>query len=330
MATSGALEQRAIDVIGRVAAVAASGASSEERADEILDELHVIFPFDAAMVVAVEPNAALRRPVAGRQYSEFFRRHLLTDEWHEEIMIPYGFPAGRWPFREVDMPCDPAGIPSLSYGHRDGLKDGLLSTFFTADGRYAGFLIMSWDRNEPPSEQACQVVGQVAPALTNVVDPVQTAKSVLAALGEDCAAIALAPDGGSVALRGTVPAELCEPEGPARQMLERMRRHGTPTASFIWPQSAKRWLGCRLTRCGNGVDLLTARPLADVNGLTARELEVLARLVEGRSNASIAQELWVTVRTVRAHVEHILQKLEVTTRAGAVARALEEGLVPPR
>jgi DNA-binding CsgD family transcriptional regulator len=166
--------------------------------------------------------------------------------------------------------------------------------------------------------------------LANVVDPIQTASSLVYALDEECAAVALSPDGGVVPLRGEVPDDLCEPSGPAHLALERMRRDGALTTSFVWPSRSRQWLGCRLIRCRNQLDVLTVRPLPDVHGLTGRELEVLAQLVEGHSNGDIAEKLWVTVRTVRAHVEHIMQKLDVSSRAGAVARALEEGLVPPR
>ncbi len=60
-------------------------------------------------------------------------------------------------------------------------------------------------------------------------------------------------------------------------------------------------------------------------GLTARELEVLALLVEGRSNREIAEALFVGPRTVDNHVTNILAKLEVKSRT-AVAVARRVGL----
>jgi DNA-binding NarL/FixJ family response regulator len=57
---------------------------------------------------------------------------------------------------------------------------------------------------------------------------------------------------------------------------------------------------------------------------------VLTSLVDGASNGEIAAQLWVTTRTVRAHVEHILEKLGVASRAAAVGRAVVEGLLLPR
>jgi predicted ATPase/DNA-binding CsgD family transcriptional regulator len=61
--------------------------------------------------------------------------------------------------------------------------------------------------------------------------------------------------------------------------------------------------------------------------LTPRELEVLALLVQGRSNQAIADELVVAVGTVKRHVTNILGKLEAQSRLEAVARARDLGLV---
>jgi DNA-binding NarL/FixJ family response regulator len=58
-------------------------------------------------------------------------------------------------------------------------------------------------------------------------------------------------------------------------------------------------------------------------GLTGRETEVLHLLAEGRSNAEIGRELELSPRTVEKHVEHILQKLGVKSRAAATRLVTE-------
>jgi DNA-binding CsgD family transcriptional regulator len=62
-------------------------------------------------------------------------------------------------------------------------------------------------------------------------------------------------------------------------------------------------------------------------GLTARELEVLASLVEGLSNHAIANKLSLSTRTVEHHITSILQKMDLQSRGEAVALALKENLV---
>ncbi len=65
-----------------------------------------------------------------------------------------------------------------------------------------------------------------------------------------------------------------------------------------------------------------------VEPLTGRELEVLAILAAGTPNQAIAEELFVTLFTVKKHVSHVLAKLGAANRTEAVARARELGLIP--
>lgn len=62
-------------------------------------------------------------------------------------------------------------------------------------------------------------------------------------------------------------------------------------------------------------------------GLTEREMEVLALIVEGLSNPEIADRLVITRATAKAHVHSILQKLYVDDRTKAAIMAMKEGLV---
>jgi DNA-binding NarL/FixJ family response regulator len=66
---------------------------------------------------------------------------------------------------------------------------------------------------------------------------------------------------------------------------------------------------------------------ADAGGLTRREREVLRPLVVGRTNREIAQELFLSTRTVDMHVRNILRKLDCRSRVEAAGRAREIGLV---
>ena len=62
-------------------------------------------------------------------------------------------------------------------------------------------------------------------------------------------------------------------------------------------------------------------------GLTEREMEVLALLVEGLKNPQISKKLVIKIATTKTHVHNILQKLYVKTRSKAVATAMKDGLV---
>ena len=64
-----------------------------------------------------------------------------------------------------------------------------------------------------------------------------------------------------------------------------------------------------------------------VEPLTGRELEVLALLAAGRPNREIADQLFVTLDTVKKHVTHVLDKLGAGNRTDAAATARDLGLI---
>ena len=66
-----------------------------------------------------------------------------------------------------------------------------------------------------------------------------------------------------------------------------------------------------------------------LESLTEREAEVLTELAQGRSNAEIAEQLFVSETTVKTHVGRVLTKLNVRDRVQAVVLAYESGVVKP-
>ncbi|EKP94013.1 response regulator transcription factor [Thermaerobacter subterraneus] len=61
--------------------------------------------------------------------------------------------------------------------------------------------------------------------------------------------------------------------------------------------------------------------------LSQRELEVLSRIARGKTTAQVARELFISPKTVRNHLSHIMQKLGVRDRTQAVLFALRVGLI---
>ena len=78
-----------------------------------------------------------------------------------------------------------------------------------------------------------------------------------------------------------------------------------------------------------GARIASAPPPGPPDDLSQREAEVLRLIALGHTNAEIAEQLFLSVRTVETHRSHIQQKLNLSTRAELVAYALERGLVEP-
>ena len=74
-------------------------------------------------------------------------------------------------------------------------------------------------------------------------------------------------------------------------------------------------------RLETGAPALLSQPLTD------REFEVLKLLAQGRTNREIARELLVSVGTVKAYVQRIIAKLEVSDRTQAAVKATELGIL---
>ncbi|HET9893349.1 MAG TPA: response regulator transcription factor [Streptosporangiaceae bacterium] len=72
---------------------------------------------------------------------------------------------------------------------------------------------------------------------------------------------------------------------------------------------------------------LQARDQSRLQTLSERELEVLYRMVAGKSNAEIASDLYIGEGTVKSHVQRVLSKLGVKDRVRAVIYAYDAGLV---
>ena len=107
-----------------------------------------------------------------------------------------------------------------------------------------------------------------------------------------------------------------------------------PAGGRLLPATVVEWLesssvspllcqldGRRLTVERSGDALLLEEKQAGV-GLTAREREVISWVARGKTNAEIAELLWLAPSTVRKHLENVYAKLGVSTRTAAVARFL--------
>jgi DNA-binding CsgD family transcriptional regulator len=97
------------------------------------------------------------------------------------------------------------------------------------------------------------------------------------------------------------------------------------------------WLGLRSRARHAPVPVLAASPVAALtapdpeaiakSGLSRRELDVLERAAAGLSNQEIADALFISLSTVKTHLNNVFIKLDVKRRTQAVSKARELGLI---
>ena len=124
---------------------------------------------------------------------------------------------------------------------------------------------------------------------------------------------------------------LAEPEGFVRLFVD----EGPPMAHLLHEAddrgTVQRYIQRLLTAFRLAAPARTGQPdaqSASVQILSEREREVLHQIAEGLTNRQIADRLYLSVYTVKAHARNIYEKLEAKNRTQAVARARELGVLP--
>lgn len=323
--------------------VLASAASLARRADGLLDLLGREVPFDAAWLALCDPRSREYAGVASVGLDDDAVA-FLDDPATTRDMEVAGFDRDRPPRSLADLPVAPRDLPTWDRCLGPAGFHECLGVPLFAPGRlHVGHLTLLYRSGEPPPEVARERLGTLAPAIARGLSPVLSL-AVGARIAHDAAAgVVLLRDGTVCALPGLGGHLLLEPVSSVEQLARRALGRGDVFRSFLWPSDGSRGGASsyvRLTVLAATdappfvVGTLLVTLAADCQGLTARELEVLGLLVEGLSNHEIADRLVVAQRTVAAHIEHVLHKLDVSTRTPAALRAEREGCsvpaAPPR
>jgi len=103
---------------------------------------------------------------------------------------------------------------------------------------------------------------------------------------------------------------------PIKALLERLKSQGGERKSYI----------LTILAAFGEIDK-TCKSQPFVEPMSERELEILRLLADGLSNREIAERLVISVGTAKSHVHHILEKVGGNSRAQAVAKARELGLL---
>lgn len=191
-----------------------------------------------------------------------------------------------------------AGIEHLLARADDLVVVGVGATREALDGEGVRDLdVLVWDdAGERPWRSSADARAAAAPRLVILVDEPSPA---------------LAREAVARGVHGVLPRDAAEPA------LLAAVRAAAAGLLVLPPEAARAELPSRAT-----IDDATHAP-----ALTPRELEVLHALAEGLANKQVAARLRISEHTIKTHVAALYEKLSVTTRAEAVARGVQLGLL---
>ncbi|NYJ06697.1 helix-turn-helix transcriptional regulator [Petropleomorpha daqingensis] len=322
-----------------LAEVAASPSPLPQRSQEMLQSLRGLVPFDAAWLAVADPMRSSYTGVASTDLDECTLRYLSGPSMAHDIEVTHTDPA-RPPLSPSDLPYPAADLPTwaecfIPAGFHEALGVALL------DGgrRHVGHLALLFSSKEPPSPVARRRLHQLTPVLARGIDPLSSLAAAAQVVRGATAGTVLCCDRVTRPLPG-LDGDALLAEGSAVVAVARSCIDDSQVfTSFLWPRGGSHAPDGHvrvsvLASPGEGpahlLGAVVLSPVTDLRGLTPRELEVLGLLIDGCSNQQIAHALVVAPRTVAAHIEHILVKLDAPSRTLAAVRAEREGLyVPP-
>ena len=121
--------------------------------------------------------------------------------------------------------------------------------------------------------------------------------------------------------------EMAEPEGYIRVFVDEGMPMSRLLRRIMTRSPASEYIRRLLDALGETANIEMPIATKLIEPLSQRELEVLRLIIEGATNKEIADELVLTVNTVKRHISNIFRKLEVSNRAQAIARARELNLL---
>jgi DNA-binding CsgD family transcriptional regulator len=319
--------------------IAASTAPLPERAHDLLQRLDQWMPSDGAWLALSDPDSNTYAPVGSTGLDRTVNDYLDRPEVAQEIELT-GLNRNGPPVSVAELPVSIEELPTWTECLTPaGYGEGLAVALFEPGGLHVGFLGLLFSSAEPPPALTRDRLRQLSPLIARGLSPMRSLVAAARIVQGAAAGVVLLQDGNTYSLPGLADHALLAAESPVVEIARSALSAGQVYRSFMWPASPGhgphghvRVTVLAATQVPAFVlGMLLVTPHVDCRGLTPRELEVLGLLVDGRSNQQIATRLAVTPRTVAAHVEHVLHKLEAPTRTLAAVRAEREGCyVPPR
>jgi DNA-binding CsgD family transcriptional regulator len=319
---------------GNVSLLSTPSADVLERAERLVGLLRDLVRCDAIALSAVNPFEVDRHHelLAADGYPAAPLRALLTDFVPESDNPGFRVTRNevRTGLRWSDLARDwnvhfEATNVAERYLLPAGFHEGLSACLWLPDGTHVGAIHMNWENAHSATDERREITERFLPLVAEVSNVLQPHRVVADEVHGDAHVALLVASGLDRHVPGREVGPVLRAEGAlwARLLSSRSDLRGR----YLWVEASGTCHSIELTACAGGAVLVAEREVPPPYGLSVRELEVVTLLATGASNPEIAQTLVVSRRTVSTHVEHILGKLGVPTRAGVAARAIREGLL---
>lgn len=207
-----------------------------------------------------------------------------------------------------------------------GFKEGSTMCLRLPDGRYVGTVNMSWSSSGAATDERREIIERFRPILADVCDQLRTPQLLADAIAPNAFALIVSSTGLTFQLPARAPGPHLGEGGALRRFLLERLSSGMPRR-FIWPDESGFCHKVTTVPCRSNVILVTEELAPWPYNLSLREIQVLHLVASGASNPEIAQQLFVSTRTVSTHIEHILAKMDCFSRTKLAAMAVSEGLL---
>ncbi|MGY1592940.1 response regulator transcription factor [Geodermatophilus sp. SYSU D00708] len=321
-----------------LAEIADSTSPLPQRSQEMLQNLHRLVPFDAAWLALADPMSSSYTSVASTDIDESTVQYLSGPAAAHDIEVTHTDPA-HLPLSSSDLPYPVADLPTWAECLLPaGFHESLGVALFDGGQRHVGHLALLFSSKEPPPPVMRRRLHQLTPVLARGLGPLRSLAAAARVVRGATAGMVLCRDSATRPLPGLDGDALLAEGSPVVTIARSCIDEGRVFGSFLWPRGGRHApdghvrvtvLASPEQATANLLGTVVLSPVTDLRGLTPRELEVLGLLIDGCSNQQIARALVVAPRTVAAHLEHILVKLDAPTRTLAAVRAEREGLYVP-
>jgi hypothetical protein len=310
-----------------------------QRAEEVLQALNRILPFDAGWLAVRDPERRRHVPLATIGTAEPLRRYFESPGADAELE-QLGLNNAQRPVLASELPVP---LPEIcawgEYLLPAGFGGGVAGALFASTGRHVGFVSLLAEDPARLTLADRQIVGAVTRVIADDLDRTQEIATIARIVGTAEAGVVLTRGGDALPLPGLPDDRLLAPDSPILATAMQELAAGGPYTAFLVPAAGPHGEGlARVTALDCALpdlDHLSAAVLlsapGNLRGLTPFCLRLLGHLVGGTTRvAALAAALHVDPGTATDGLRRAQVALDAPGCTAAATRALRTGLrIPP-